>query len=234
MPALVAAARSQPVGIYATAVGKKYAMALSGIVLMFYVLTHMLGNLRIYISAASLDSYSHWLRRIGDPVMPGQTLLYIIRAVLLAALIVHVHAAYELTRINHRARPDAYRSKRDYVAADFASRTMRWTGVIVLLFVVFHLLDLTWGPANPDFVKADPYHNVIESLQRWPVAIVYIAANLALAVHLYHGAWSLFQSMGWSHPRWNVWRRRFAVAFAAVIAAGNISIPIAVLSGAVG
>jgi succinate dehydrogenase / fumarate reductase cytochrome b subunit len=230
----VAAARSQPVGIYATAVGKKYAMALSGIVLMFYVLTHMLGNLRIYISAASLDNYSHWLRRIGDPVMPGQTLLYIIRAVLLVALIIHVHAAYELTRINRRARPEAYRSKRDWVAADFASRTMRWTGVIVLLFVIFHLLDLTWGPANPDFVKADPYHNVTESLQRWPVAIVYIAANLALAIHLYHGAWSLFQSMGWSHPRWNVWRRRFAVAFAAVIAAGNISIPIAVLTGAVG
>jgi succinate dehydrogenase / fumarate reductase, cytochrome b subunit len=231
----VAATTSSPgAGIYATAVGKKYAMALSGIVLMFYVLTHMLGNLRIYLSAASLDNYSHWLRRIGDPVMPGQTLLYIIRTVLLVALIVHVHAAYELTKVNRRARPDAYRSKRDWVAADFASRTMRWTGVIVLLFVIFHLLDLTWGPANPDFVKADPYHNVTESLQRWPVALVYIVANLALAVHLYHGAWSLFQSMGWSHPRWNVWRRRFAVAFAAVIAVGNISIPIAVLTGAVG
>jgi succinate dehydrogenase / fumarate reductase, cytochrome b subunit len=228
----VAATRSQPAGIYSTAVGKKYAMALSGIVLMFYVLTHMLGNLRIYISAASLDDYSHWLRRIGDPLVPGQTTLYVIRAVLLAALIVHVHGAYELTRINHRARPDAYRSRRDYVAADFASRTMRWTGVIVLLFVVFHLLDLTWGPANPDFVAGRPYHNVTESLQRWPVALVYIAANLALAVHLYHGAWSLFQSMGWQAGR--RWRRHFAIAFMVVVAGGNISFPIAVLTGVVG
>jgi succinate dehydrogenase / fumarate reductase cytochrome b subunit len=145
-----------------------------------------------------------------------------------------VHAAYALTRINRRARPDAYRSKRDYVAADFASRTMRWTGVIVLLFVVFHLLDLTWGPANPDFVAGDPYGNVVASFQRWPVALVYIAANLALALHLYHGAWSLFQSLGWSHPRWNRWRRRFAVAFTVLVAGGNISFPIAVLTGVVG
>jgi succinate dehydrogenase / fumarate reductase, cytochrome b subunit len=229
----VAATSSQPAGIYSTAVGKKYAMALSGIVLMLYVLTHMLGNLRLYLGASSLDAYSHWLRRIGDPVMPGQTLLFIIRAVLLAALVVHVHAAYALTRMNQRARPDAYRSRRDYVAADFASRTMRWTGVIVLLFVAFHLLDLTWGPANPDFRDGDPYHNVVESFQRWPVALVYIVANVALGFHLYHGAWSLFQSMGWSHPRWNVWRRRFAVAFMVVVAGGNISFPIAVLTGAV-
>jgi succinate dehydrogenase / fumarate reductase cytochrome b subunit len=119
------------------------------------------------------------------------------------------------------------------LAADFASRTMRWSGVIVLLFVVFHLLDLTWGPANPDFRDGDPYHNVVVSFQRWPVAIVYIVANLALALHLYHGAWSLFQSMGWSHPRWNAWRRRFAVAFMVVVAGGNITFPIVVLTGAV-
>ena len=125
------------------------------------------------------------------------------RIVLLVAVVAHVHAAYALTMINRRARPEAYRSKRDYVAADFASRTMRWTGIIVLLFVVFHLLDLTWGPANPDFVEGDPYHNVVASFQRVPVALVYVIANLALGVHLYHGAWSMFQSMGWVRP----WRR---------------------------
>src|SRR3954452_6497777 len=161
--------------------------------------------------------------------MPGQTMLYIIRALLLAALVVHVHAAYELTRINRRARPDAYRSRRDYVAADFASRTMRWTGVIVLLFVVFHLLDLTWGPANPDFVKGAPYHNTVESFQRAPVALVYVIANLALGVHLYHGAWSMFQSMGWVTS----WRRTFATVFAGLIVLGNVSFPLAVLFGVV-
>jgi len=231
----VAATRAtQPAGIYATAVGKKYAMAISGIVLMAFVFAHMVGNLKLYFGAGALDRYGHWLRTVGEPVLPAQVLLYAERTVLLAALIVHVHAAYALTRINHRARPDAYRSKRDYVAADFASRTMRWTGIIVLLFVVFHLLDLTWGPANPDFVAGDPYHNVVASLSRWPVALVYIAANLALAVHLYHGAWSLFQSLGWSHPRWNRWRRPFAIAFTVVVAGGNISFPIAVLTGVVG
>ena len=235
MPRAVAATRAaHPGGIYATAVGKKYAMAISGIVLMLFVLGHMVGNLKLYFGASSLDSYGHWLRVVGEPALPREALLYIERAILLSAAVIHVHAAYVLTRINRRARPDAYRSPRDYVAADFASRTMRWTGVIVLLFVVFHLLDLTWGPANPDFRSGDPYHNVVESFQRWPVALVYIVANVALAFHLYHGAWSLFQSMGWSHPRWNVWRRRFAIAFMVVVAGGNISFPIAVLTGAVG
>jgi succinate dehydrogenase / fumarate reductase cytochrome b subunit len=230
----VAATRAaHPAGIYATAVGKKYAMAISGIVLMAFVLAHMVGNLKLYFGAGSLDAYSHWLRTVGEPALPRETLLYVERVILLAAAVIHVHAAYELTRINRRARPDAYRSPRDYVAADFASRTMRWTGVIVLLFVVFHLLDLTWGPANPDFVPGDPYHNVIQSFRRRPVALVYVAANVALAFHLYHGAWSLFQSMGWSHPRWNVWRRRFAVAFMVLVAGGNISFPLAVLTGVI-
>ena len=110
---------------------------------------------------------------------------------------------------------------------------MRWTGPIIALFVVFHLLDLTWGTANPDFHSGDPYANVIASFQRVPVAIVYVVANLALAVHLYHGSWSLFQTMGWTWPRHNEWRRYFAIAFATIIAIGNVSFPIAVVTGVV-
>jgi succinate dehydrogenase / fumarate reductase cytochrome b subunit len=210
-------------------VGKKYAMALSGIVLMGYVLLHMIGNLKFYFGAESLGAYSEWLREIGEPALPRATLLWAARIVLLVAVVVHVHAAYALTRMNRRARPQKYRSERDYVAADFASRTMRWTGVIVLLFVVFHLLDLTWGPANPDFVSGDPYRNMVASFERVPVALAYVVANLALGLHLYHGAWSLFQSMGWVLPR----RREFAVAFAAVIVVGNVSFPLAVMTGLV-
>src|SRR3954447_23582982 len=116
-------------------------MALSGIVLMAYVFTHTVGNLKLYLGAASLDDYSAWLRSIGHPVVPGETFLWILRTVLVVALAIHLHAAYELTRINRRARPDASRSPRDFVAADIASRTMRWTGIIVLLFIAFHLLD---------------------------------------------------------------------------------------------
>jgi succinate dehydrogenase / fumarate reductase cytochrome b subunit len=215
--------------LYETHVGKKYAMALSGIVLMVFVLGHMLGNLKLYLGASSMDAYSRWLRHVGAPELPHQSLLWVVRIVLLAAVAVHLHAAYSLTVVNRRARPEAYRSPRDYAAASFASRTMRWTGPIVLLFVVFHLLDLTWGTANPGFRSGDPYHNVVASFQRAPVAVAYIVANLALGTHLFHGAWSLFQSMGWT-PRW---RRSFATAFAVAIVVGNVSFPIAVLTGVV-
>jgi succinate dehydrogenase / fumarate reductase cytochrome b subunit len=215
--------------LYATHIGKKYAMAISGIVLMAFVLGHMLGNLKLYVGASSMAAYSRWLRTVGAPELPHETLLWTVRTVLLAALAVHLHAAYSLAVVNRRARPDAYRSPRDYVAANFASRTMRWTGPIILAFVVFHLLDLTWGTANPSFHAGDPYDNVVASFQRVPVALVYIVANLALATHLYHAGWSLFQSMGWM-PRWRRW---FATGFAVVIAVGNVSFPIAVLTGVV-
>jgi succinate dehydrogenase / fumarate reductase cytochrome b subunit len=223
-----AAVSSRP-SLYSTAVGKKYAMAISGMVLMAYVLVHMIGNLKIYFGSTALDNYSRWLRTVGEPALPEQWLLWGVRITLLVALAVHLHAAYALTMINRRARPEAYRSKRDYVAADFASRTMRWTGIIVLLFIVFHLLDLTWGPANPDFVEGDPYRNVITSFQRVPVALIYVISNVALGVHLYHGAWSLFQSMGWTRP----WRRQFASVFAGLIVLGNVSFPLAVMFGVI-
>jgi succinate dehydrogenase / fumarate reductase cytochrome b subunit len=229
-PTSETALAERPPGLYSTYIGKKYAMAISGMVLMLFVLVHMLGNLKLYVGAGSLDSYSAWLRRAGEPVLPRETLVWAVAIVLVAAVAVHIHSAYVLTMVNRRARPEAYRSPRDYVAASFASRTMRWTGIIVALFVVFHLLDLTWGTANPHFRAGDPYHNVVKSFQRWPVAIAYVVANLALATHLYHGAWSLFQSMGWVVR----WRRTFAVVFAAVIAAGNVSFPLTVLTGAVG
>jgi succinate dehydrogenase / fumarate reductase cytochrome b subunit len=215
--------------LYSTYVGKKYAMAVSGIVLMLYVLGHMIGNLKIYLGAADLDRYAEWLRTAGEPELPRATLLWIVRIALIAAFAIHIHSAYALTRVNRRARVP-YAAQRAYVAADFASRTMRWTGVIVGLFVIFHLLDLTWGPANPDFIHADPYHNVIESFQRVPVALVYVVANVALAIHLYHGAWSLTQSMGWVFP----YRRQLAVAYALVVGIGNVSFPLAVVTGIVG
>jgi succinate dehydrogenase / fumarate reductase cytochrome b subunit len=215
--------------LYATHVGKKYAMAVSGIVLMAFVLAHMLGNLKLYLGASTMDAYGRWLRDVGEPELPYAGLLWVARIVLLAALVTHLHAAFSLALVNRRARPDAYRSPRDYAAASFASRTMRWTGPIVLAFLVFHLLDLTWGTANPSFRAGDPYHNVVASFQRVPVALVYVAANLALATHLFHAGWSLFQSMGWMPRR----RRAFATAFAVVIAVGNVTFPLAVLAGVV-
>jgi succinate dehydrogenase / fumarate reductase cytochrome b subunit len=135
--------------------------------------------------------------------------------------------------MNRKARPERYKSPRDYIAADFASRTMRWTGVIVALYVIFHLMDLTWGTANPEFVRGDPYNNLVYSMERVPVAIVYILATIALAFHLYHGAWSLFQSLGINNPKYNRARRTFAQVFAGIILVGNLSFPIAVQLGLV-
>ncbi|CAN5712320.1 succinate dehydrogenase cytochrome b subunit [soil metagenome] len=219
--------------LYGSDLGKKYAMAVTGMIMMGYVVAHMVGNLKMYFGAADFDEYAEFLRDIAYPLLPHSGFLWLFRVVLLAALVIHLHAAYALTRSNQRANAGGY-DKQDYVAADFAGRTMRWTGIIVLLFIGFHLLDLTFGPANPDFEYGNVYDNVVASFERVPVSIFYIVANLALGFHLYHGGWSLFQSMGWNNPRFNRWRRWFAVAFAAVVVVGNISFPIAVLAGVVG
>jgi succinate dehydrogenase / fumarate reductase cytochrome b subunit len=225
-------ARALPRGIYRSDVGKKYVMAVTGIVLMAFVLLHMIGNLKLYLGRTDLNTYAEWLRTVGEPALPRQVLLWALRIVLLVSVVLHIDSAARLARSSRKARPVAYAAPRQYVAADFASRTMRWTGPIVALFVIFHLLDLTWGTANPNFVHGDPYDNVVASFQRAPVAIVYVIANLALAVHLYHGAWSLFQTMGWNRVL-NAWRRRFALGYATLIAVGNVSFPVLVLIGVV-
>jgi succinate dehydrogenase / fumarate reductase cytochrome b subunit len=209
-------------------------MAITGIMLLGFVLAHMIGNWKVFLGKEHLNTYGEWLRDVGEPAFPRSFLLWVLRIGLIGAFAGHIVAAYQLTRMNRKARPVRYQSKRDYVAANFASRTMRWTGIIVALFIIFHLADLTWGWFNPDFIRGQPYHNLVESLSRVPVAIVYIVANIALGVHLYHGAWSLFQSMGWNRPRFNRWRRGFAIGFATLIVVGNVSFPIAVLAGIVG
>lgn len=218
--------------LYRTAVGKKYVMAVTGIIGLGYVLMHMVGNLKIYMGSEDINHYGEFLRELLVPIMPRTVTLWGMRLVLIAAVLLHIHAAWSLTRLNHKADVKYY-SKRDYVAADFASRTMRWTGIIVGLYVVFHLADLTWGAANPDFVRGDVYHNMVESLSRWPVAILYIVATLALAVHLWHGCWSLFQSLGWNRPRFNRWRSWFAWGFTGLVTLGNLSFPIAIATGIV-
>jgi succinate dehydrogenase / fumarate reductase cytochrome b subunit len=217
-----------PVSFYRSAIGKKWVMAVTGIALMGFVFAHMVGNFKAYLGPAQDNHYADWLRTLGEPALPRTVLLWLLRIGLTLAFAFHIHAAYSLTRLNRAARPTQYASHRDYVAANFASRTMRWTGVIVGLFVLFHLADLTWGAANSDFVRGDPYHNMVESFTRLPVALIYIVANIALGIHLYHGAWSLFQSIGWNNPRFNQSRRWFATAFAAVIMIGNVSFPLAV------
>jgi succinate dehydrogenase / fumarate reductase cytochrome b subunit len=225
--------------LYSTAVGKKYVMAITGIIGIGFVLVHMIGNLKAYIGLVQhdgatvydIDVYGEFLRELLVPLLPRTYTLWILRLVLIGALALHLHASWSLTVMNRRARPVRYQSHRDYVAANFASRTMRWTGIIVLLFLAWHLADFTWGWVNPDFVRGAVYRNMDASLSRLPVAILYIVANVALGIHLFHGVWSLFQSMGWNNPRFNRWRRGLAIAIATAIVVGNCSFPIAVQAG---
>jgi succinate dehydrogenase cytochrome b subunit len=225
--------------LYSTSLGKKYVMAITGIALIGFVIFHMLGNLKMYLGQEDFDHYAEFLRELLVPILPRTVTLWILRIGLIVAFALHIHAAYGLTRVNHRARAVKYQSARDYQVANFASRTMRWTGIIVALFLIFHLADLTWGTANAvgtdgTFVRGEVYDNVVRSFERVPVAIIYIVANIALGIHLFHGTWSLFQSLGWNNPRFNKWREYLAVTVATVITVGNVSFPIAVLAGIVG
>ena len=225
--------------LYSTAVGKKYVMAITGIIGIGFVIFHMIGNLKMYLGLIDhdgervydVDVYGEFLRELLVPILPRTYFLWILRLVLIGAVVLHVHAAYSLTILNRRARPVKYQSARDYQVANFASRTMRWTGIIVLLFLFWHLADFTWGWFNPDYARGEVYRNVDASLSRLPVAALYIVANIALGIHLFHGTWSLFQSMGWNNPRFNEWRRGLAAGVATIIVVGNVSFPIAVIAG---
>lgn len=219
-------------GFYRSAVGKKYVMAISGLILFAWILIHMLGNMKMYLGAEALNHYAEFLRTMGSPVLPAETALWISRITLIVLAWLHIQSATQLTIMNRKARPVGYQRK-DFVEADYASRTMRWGGVAIALFVIYHLLHLTTGQLHNDFVAGDAYHNVVSGFQNLGVSLVYIAANIALGFHLYHGLWSMFQSMGWNNPRFNSWRRVFATTFALVIAVGNISFPVAVLAGLV-
>ncbi|HEV2854000.1 MAG TPA: succinate dehydrogenase cytochrome b subunit [Thermoanaerobaculia bacterium] len=237
--------------LYRSAVGKKAVMAVTGIILFGFVLGHMIGNLKLYepglycpsLNAAGtcaskplpyLDAYGVFLRNVGAPALPASGALWIVRVVLLVSVILHIWAAWQLTLMNRQARPRDYVS-RPKVHTTYASRTMRWGGIIILLFVIYHLLDFTTGTLNPGFQEGAVRRNMLASFSpdHWYVALFYIVAQVALGFHLYHGLWSLFQSLGWNHPRFNRWRSGFAHAFAWIITLGNISFPLAVMTGLV-
>lgn len=210
---------------YRSVVGKKVVMAATGCVLCLFVLGHMLGNLQIYQGADKLNQYAAFLQGLGAG-------LWAVRLVLLACAGLHIISAYQLWRLKLDARPVSY-VKKATVASSYAARTMIWSGPIVLAFILYHLLHFTTGQAHPDFRHGDVYHNVIAGFSRPAASLFYIAANIMLAIHLYHGAWSMFQSVGVNHPRYTPWLKRLAKAYAWVVGIGNVSIPLAVLTGVV-
>ena len=192
----------------------------------------MIGNLHLYEGPAQVNEYGEALRDLGGDLVPRTLILWGARLGLTAMFALHIHSAWSLTRMSHKA-DRAYVGSRNYIAANFASRTMRWTGPIILLYLFFHLADLTWGRwrVADNYIRGDVYHNVSESLANLPVALIYVVANVALAVHIFHGAWSMFQSLGINNPRYNSLRRGVAGTLAGLILVGNLSFPIAVQTG---
>jgi succinate dehydrogenase / fumarate reductase, cytochrome b subunit len=218
------------VGFYAAPIGKKAVMAATGVILFGYVVGHLLGNLQIY--SPDRNQINRYAAFLHDPSLA--VLLWSVRTLLLAAVLLHILAAWQLWNLKRAARPVGY-VKKDDVPAAYAARTMLWSGPIIAAFVVFHVLHLTvgsvfpleeLGPNQPN-VRA----NLIGGFQHPAVAAFYIVAMLLLCLHLYHGLWSMFQSVGLSHPRFTPGLKRAAAIVAVVIAAGNISIPVAVLAG---
>ena len=217
---------------YRSAIGKKAVMAVTGLILFGWVFLHMLGNLKLYLGPEHLNEYAAFLKSMFGPAVPESGMLWLSRVILLVAVVFHIHSAYALTMMNRDARPIGYRD-RAYVKGTYAARTMRWGGVIILLFVIYHLLHFTTGQAHHDFIEGDVYHNVVTAFRVPWVAAVYVIANLALGLHLYHGVWAMFSSLGVTHARFENWRRLFATVFAVVITLGNISFPLTVLAGLV-
>jgi succinate dehydrogenase / fumarate reductase, cytochrome b subunit len=225
--------RRAPKAAKTSSVFKKVVMAVSGIILVLYLIAHMIGNLKVFLGRESFNGYSHWIRTIGEPAVPAQTTLTIIRAVLLIAVIAHIWAAISLWRQAKRARPNGYVTKKA-VAQSYASRTMRWGGVIVGLFVIYHILDLTMGVANPEGPGTTPYDRLVAGFSNPLVTAVYVIALVLLGMHLRHGIWSATQTLGQSNKRREKTVNLFALVFSVVLIGGFLLVPFSVLFGLVG
>ena len=224
------------VRFYEAPIGKKVIMAFTGVILFGYVVAHLLGNLQIYIPPTGGEyQINHYAGFLHNPANAG--LLWGARLFLLAAVGMHILASLQLTKLKSDARPIAY-VKKDDPSASYASRTMMWSGPIIAAFIVFHILHLTAGAVGPAAVELGPnapdvHANVVAGFSNPVISGFYILAMILLCTHLYHGLWSMFQSLGFSHPRYTPILKKGAAIFAIVIAIGNCSIPIAVMAGLV-
>jgi len=209
--------------LYDSTVGKKAVMAATGVLLFGFVITHLLGNLQFYLGPEALNAYGRNLRHLG-------ALLWAARLGLLAAVLLHISAAVQLWRLNKQARPSHY-EKLTAAGSSYASRTMMWSGPILALFIGYHLYHLTLGAHLLHDADGFPlvYQNVVAGFSDPLASGLYIVAMSFLGMHLMHGIWSMFQSIGWNHPKYTPLIKRIAVLTAALIVAGNISIPVAVL-----
>jgi len=214
-------------GFYASAVGKKVVMGVTGLIGIGFVILHSLGNLLVFRGPDAINSYSQFLKSSGE-------LLWTLRIVLIVAVTLHVVAAVQLTKQSRAARPIAY-TKREAQVATIASRTMRWGGALLLIFIVLHILHFTTGTIRPAgvFSHRDVYANVVTSFRIWWVSLFYVVAMVALGLHLFHGAWSSVRSIGMSPPSPQPLHRRISLVIAILVWAAFTAVPVAVFAGIV-
>jgi succinate dehydrogenase / fumarate reductase cytochrome b subunit len=225
--------KNPALALWSTAIGKKIVMAVTGAIFVLFVIGHMLGNLKMFAGAAEINAYSRFLREIGATEIGYGNLLWIIRIVLIVAVLLHVTAAFQLSRLNRAARPIGYKQKKN-IETTFSARMMGWGGVLLLVFIVFHLLHFTAGVVGfqpGQFHHLHVYQNVVAGFSVWPVSVFYIIAMGALFLHLDHGTWSMLQTLGWVSVRNTKTIRLLSRLLALVVFLGFISIPIAVMAG---
>lgn len=223
----VSPARNRAVRFWQSTNGKKVVMAITGVMMFAFVVGHLLGNLQVFEGPEKINAYARFLRF-------DITLLWLIRSTLIAAIVLHITATIQLALRNKRARPIGY-SRKEAINSSYASRTMYWSGPIVLAFIILHLLQFTAGVLHPEaaFVPGDVYHNMVAGFQVWWVSAWYIFAIILLGLHLSHGLWSMFQSVGWTNRRQLPWLKHVAQTIAVIIVLGYISIPMSILLGLV-
>jgi succinate dehydrogenase / fumarate reductase cytochrome b subunit len=224
-PSVASSAAAHSAGLLSSTIGKKALMAVTGFVLYGFVVGHMLGNLQVFMGPEAINAYAEFLQHF----LHGQG-LWIARGVLLLSVLVHIWAAASLTLANAAARRVGYREWQAKQST-YASRTMVWSGPLLLLFIVYHLAHLTTGQAHPEFVRGDVYRNMVVGFQNPFASAFYVLAMLALGLHMYHGFWSMLQTLGLHHARWARVRGVVSGLLAFVVVAGNISMPVAVLLG---
>jgi len=215
---------------WSSTIGKKAVMAVTGLLMVLFLLAHMLGNLKIFFGPSDFNGYAHWLQTIGEPVLRNSWYLWIQRIVLVTAIVIHVTAAAQLSRRDRAARPTRYEHHQRWQAS-FATSTMRWGGIIIALFVVWHILDLTVGVVNPHFIAGQPYQNVVADFQVGWINGIYIAALVALGFHINHGFRSAARTLGIERPNRARAVRFVGTVLALGISLGFIAVPIGVMTG---
>ncbi|WP_344977502.1 succinate dehydrogenase cytochrome b subunit [Streptosporangium fragile] len=222
-------------GFLGSSNGKKAVMAVTGAVMVLFLIGHMVGNLKAFLGAASFNEYASFLRTMGEPLLTYRVALTIVEVVLVVSIALHMWSAISLARRASKARPVKYAAKRKAQAGGYAVHTMRYGGVIILLFVIYHLLDLTLGTVNPAGFDSTPYDRLVEGFapSRWWVTLFYVVAVIMVGLHLRHGLWSAFQTLGLASGRSYRPLKVVAAGLSALLVLGFLTVPVAVMAGVI-